>query len=138
VSVKWDEEGLECARERRRREREGRGDKVDGRTGARVGERERRKTSEGRKRTPLAAVFSLAGGEPEPEPEPEPDPHPHDNSSVGVGEEQAGDVDLEATIKKARPRRAVSEHLLGKGKGRPVGIYVKDGSGTGMGSLSSM
>jgi len=113
---------------------------VDERTGARVGERERRKTSEGRKRTPLAAVFSLAGGEPEPEPEPDPRSHPHPNSSVGVGVGEAGDVDLdlEATIKKARPRRAVSEHLLGKGKGRPVGIYVKDGSGTGMGSLSSM
>ncbi|KDR69956.1 hypothetical protein GALMADRAFT_898782 [Galerina marginata CBS 339.88] len=74
VSVRWDEEGLETVREARRREREGRVDEKDRDRGdekeqnekdkdmgkqkkERRTSRESRRSSEGRRRTPLSAVF---------------------------------------------------------------------------------
>ena len=61
TSVKWDEQGLETVREQRRKEREER--RVSGDSAASVEKAERRtsresrRSSEGRRRTPLSAVF---------------------------------------------------------------------------------
>jgi len=68
-SVKWDEEGLETVREQRRREKEAAGSRRMSEDSARevggdAGEkterrtsRESRRSSEGRRRTPLSSVF---------------------------------------------------------------------------------
>ena len=60
-SVKWDEERLESVRERRRKERVERlveKEKEGGKTSKGKTEKESRKYVDGRKRTPLMAVFS--------------------------------------------------------------------------------
>jgi len=126
VSVRWDEEGLESGRERRRRERVGIG-KVggDGKE-----EKESREMSDGRKRTPLTSVFPDIH---QPQPQSQPNTHTRNPTPTypistieeatqdGPGEKVEREAVMETPVQKARAR-PVSEQLLWNEGGRPKGI----------------
>jgi hypothetical protein len=112
--VRWDEAGLQTVKEVRKKERALK-EKDSTRKGKKS--KETRKSSDSRKRTPLAAIFP--GGMSE----------PHDDDVVAsppiVTVEEAtvdghGHSDLETPIKRARPR-PMSEMLLGRS--RPKAMY---------------
>ena len=116
-SVKWDEEGLETVKERRRKERESRKSSRDAERGAKSSKESRMHSGEGRKRTPVTAIFGF----------PQTISPTVGNPMLTVEEATADghDVDdLETTpAKKPRPR-PLSEHMLGKS--RPLAMHEEE------------
>ena len=119
-SVRWDEEGLEREGERRRRERAGGKDRE---REVKMKESESKRAAEGRKRTPLNAVFPGA---------------PADNDNGGAvlsldspqsSPRRGRDLGADGQTTRVRP---ASEDMLGRAKGRPQGVYYKEEGGTGM------
>ena len=179
MSVRWDEEGLESGKVRRslerevrsrkegldEREREKEREKGSTRDPGRGKERESRRHSDGRKRTPLTAVFpdtiatatTATAGAPTtvmmPVSASPPTAYHAGNPVVTVQEatidgDEEGEMEkeneggltrrptLETPAKKARLRqRPVSEQLLLGGRSRPQGMY-EEGSGGFSFSLS--
>ncbi|KAK0448447.1 uncharacterized protein EV420DRAFT_843673 [Desarmillaria tabescens] len=137
ASVKWDEAGLETVRDRRDRERGiKKGIKEEQK---RRDSRESRRSSEGRKRTPLSDIFPEIGtsgdgeearhiGEGSPAVSGKECPVVRVETATCDGHEDPGaDKMLVATpVRRARPRPA-SEQLLGKA--RPRGIYEDSENG---------
>ncbi|KAG5641013.1 hypothetical protein DXG03_006381 [Asterophora parasitica] len=130
-SVRWDEDCLENVKELRRRERrekeKERSETATEKTG-KTNEKESRRTSEGRRRTPLSEVFPIFGSE-SPVAEERPqlpivtveaatcDGHgaPDDHSIL----EEDDELPQATPVKRARPR-PLSEQLLGKSRPKPM------------------
>ncbi|EGO19639.1 hypothetical protein SERLADRAFT_443108 [Serpula lacrymans var. lacrymans S7.9] len=130
ASVRWDEAGMDTVRERRKKEKLIRKEakearKEEKKKSKRKSKSEKdggsRKTSESRRRTPLAAVFPLA----------EKDRAQHEapvltleeataDGHSPIDEESNGSL-LETPVKRARARpRPLSEQLLGRSRPRPL------------------
>ncbi|KAF5376919.1 hypothetical protein D9615_007315 [Tricholomella constricta] len=137
-SVRWDEDCLENVKELRRRERkEKEKEKERAETGTQKKaiskEKESRRTSDGRRRTPLSEVFpSFRSESPAPVARPQPpivtveaatcDGHgaPDDDSILDEEQEvPEEELPLATPVKRARPR-PLSEQLLGKSRPRPM------------------
>ncbi|KAJ4485212.1 hypothetical protein J3R30DRAFT_3696531 [Lentinula aciculospora] len=134
ASVRWDEAGLETVKELRRKERETKRQSIeDAEADAtrKKANRESRRSSEGRRRTPIADVFpdiqegspehavsvrTISGGAPLLTLE----------EATSDGHERASEDELSTPLKRARPR-PLSEQLLGRK--RPQGIHEEDGEG---------
>lgn len=128
VSVRWDEEKLETVKERRKIEREIKRESIESEQSTRraKGDKESRRSSESRRRTPLTSIF--------------PESHPHENPILTIEEatsdghggyeeepSQETDVSIETPVKRARAR-PVSEQMLGRS--RPQGMYEEKDEGT--------
>ena len=121
-SVRWDEEGLEREGERRRRERAGGKDR-EREVKTKERESESKRAAEGRKRTPLNAVFPGA-----------PADNDNDGAVLSLDSPQSSprrgrDLGADGQTTRVRP---ASEDMLGRAKGRPQGVYYKEEGGTGM------
>ncbi|KAI0077491.1 hypothetical protein K474DRAFT_1077009 [Panus rudis PR-1116 ss-1] len=146
VSVRWDEEGLQHAKEMQRKERRAKRDSATSSTsnngaaaaGTRRTSRESRRSSEARRRTPISEIFPGAMGETQATRPSSVVSSTSGTSSTRMGpvvnvEEATADGHepipeefvLETPVKRARPR-PVSEQLLGKT--RPQGIH-EEGDG---------
>ncbi|KIK67170.1 hypothetical protein GYMLUDRAFT_69362 [Collybiopsis luxurians FD-317 M1] len=134
VSVRWDEAGLETVKELRRKEKETKRKSIeDAEADAKrkKANRESRRSSEGRRRTPISDVFPDLQEE-----------SPRQSASVqdtggaplltleeatSDGHERIEDESpLSTPMRRARPR-PLSEQLLGRK--RPQGIHEEDGEG---------
>jgi serine/arginine repetitive matrix protein 2 len=144
-SVRWDEDCLESVKELRRKERREK-EEIRRQEGAEVDvksnkkEKESRRTSEGRRRTPLSEVFPDVRAE-SPMPMRRPrlpivtveaataDGHSAPDDCVSLMEEdeeryqEEQEVPLETPVKRARAR-PMSEQLLGRS--RPRGMYENE------------
>ncbi|GLB36845.1 hypothetical protein LshimejAT787_0311320 [Lyophyllum shimeji] len=135
-SVRWDEDCLETVKEQRKRERR---EKEQERAKDGKGkEKESRRTSEGRRRTPLSEVFPMFRSESPVVEEARPQPPivtveaatadghgaPDDCSILEEMEQEVQEEQPLATpVKKPRPR-PLSEQLLGRS--RPIPLYDGD------------
>ncbi|KAH7884200.1 hypothetical protein F5I97DRAFT_1671717 [Phlebopus sp. FC_14] len=143
ASVRWDEAGLETVKEKRRKEKEGKEgtkkEKEKKSKKSKSGKGSSRKTSDSRKRAPLAAIFPGTLSEHEEE---EVSPHPVTpvvtiEEATVDGHESVEDesvVSVETPVKRARPR-PMSEQLLGRS--RPKAIYEEDGENAVMSLLDA-
>ncbi|KAJ3972631.1 hypothetical protein EV361DRAFT_970780 [Lentinula raphanica] len=135
ASIRWDETGLETVKELRRKEKETKRQSIeDAEADAKKkkANRESRRSSEGRRRTPIADVFPYIQ-------EDSPKPSPSVQSVPGRaplltleeatcdGHEAVNEEELSTPLKRARPR-PLSEQLLGRK--RPQGIHDEDGEGS--------
>ncbi|KAJ3980260.1 hypothetical protein F5890DRAFT_1557848 [Lentinula detonsa] len=134
ASVRWDESGLETVKELRRKEKETKRQSIEDAeadANRKKANRESRRSSEGRRRTPIADVFpdiqedspkpaaslrSVSGGAPLLTLE----------EATSDGHERVAEDELSTPMKRARPR-PLSEQLLGRK--RPQGIHDEDGEG---------
>ncbi|KIJ60131.1 hypothetical protein HYDPIDRAFT_32553 [Hydnomerulius pinastri MD-312] len=130
ASVRWDEPALETVKENRRKEKESRReakDKDKKSKKSKSGKESSRKTSDSRKRTPLAAIFPGTLSEREEEemvPNPAPPIVTIEEATVdGHGVEEDETSSMETPVKRARPR-PMSEQLLGRS--RPKAMYEED------------
>lgn len=134
-SVRWDEDCLENVKELRKRERREKEEKAKDSGGTKKKDKlkakESRRSSEGRRRTPLAEVFPTGQAESPASVRPGPpivtveeatsDGHAA-SDDYSILEEETQEQPLATPVKKARPRpRPLSEQLLGRS--RPRGMY---------------
>ncbi|KIK98105.1 hypothetical protein PAXRUDRAFT_725108 [Paxillus rubicundulus Ve08.2h10] len=130
ASVRWDEAGLQTVKEIRRKDKESRSkDKSQDKSKkCKTGKDSNRKSSDSRKRTPLAAVFPGTLSEREEEEVAQRPVAPivtiQEATVDGHGtEEEESVLSMETPVKRARAR-PVSEQLLGRS--RPKAIYEGD------------
>ncbi|KAJ3769941.1 hypothetical protein FB446DRAFT_766043 [Lentinula raphanica] len=126
ASIRWDETGLETVKELRRKEKETKRQSIeDAEADAKKkkANRESRRSSEGRRRTPIADVFPDIQ---EDSPKPSPAPLLTLEEATCDGHEAVNEEELSTPLKRARPR-PLSEQLLGRK--RPQGIHDEDGEG---------
>ena len=121
ISVRWDEEGLETVKEMRKKEKESRRSSQDSERVAKSSKESRRHSGEGRKRTPVTAVFGFPEAI-----------SPTDGNPILTVEEATADGHdveglenpLQATpVTKPRPR-PLSEQMLGRS--RPLAMHEED------------
>ncbi|KAF9065359.1 hypothetical protein BDP27DRAFT_1424922 [Rhodocollybia butyracea] len=135
ASIRWDEAGLETVKELRRKEKETRRQSIeDAETDAKrkKANRESRRSSEGRRRTPIVDVFpEIQEGSPEPATSIRTvsggaAPLLTLEEATSDGHECMDEESILTPMKRARPR-PLSEQLLGRK--RPTGIHEDDGEG---------
>ncbi|KAF8425040.1 hypothetical protein L210DRAFT_3489659 [Boletus edulis BED1] len=144
ASVRWDEAGLQTAKEIRRKEKEARSkekarEKEESKEKrkskkSKTSEDSTRKSSDSRKRTPLSAIFPGIASEREDGTE-----HQPATPTVGVYEHEqhraeVGNSPMETPVKRARPR-PVSEQPLDRTQ--PQAFYEGDGDNVVMSLLDA-
>ncbi|KAJ3725176.1 hypothetical protein C8R42DRAFT_718664 [Lentinula raphanica] len=121
ASIRWDETGLETVKELRRKEKETKQQSIeDAEADAKTkkANRESRRSSEGRRRTPIADVFpDIQEDSPKPSPSVQSVPGRAPlltlEEATCDGHEAVNDKELSTPLKRARPR-PLSEQLLGR------------------------